>query len=139
MLMSQSDPQESELTHGIWIQLLDEGAIVAVRIATIERPSLDCLSRWLEARLSAWDALQPWLAMYDVTAPNVMLTLYMRRRVFEFAVLRPEVRGRVAFVMRRDAATMLFNLLQSGTSRRAREWRVWFDRQQALAWLRELL
>lgn len=137
--MSESEPQEWELTRGMWLQLLDEGAILAVRIATIERPAVDCLSRWLEARLNAWEPPQPWLVMYDFKTSGAMLTPYMRRRIDEFVKLRPDVSGRSAFVMRRDAATALFEISQAGGPTRVRTLRVWFDRLQALAWLRELL
>ncbi len=137
--MSESEPQEWELTRGVWIELLDEGAIVTVRIDTIERAAVDCLYRWLHERLVAWCEREPWLALYDLTMPNAMLTPYMRRRVMEFAMLRPEVAGRVAFVMRRDATTSLFNLVQAGMPTRARTLRIWFSRHEALAWLREAL
>jgi hypothetical protein len=137
--MSGSGPQEWELTRGVWIELLDDEAVLAVRVATIERAAIDCLYSWLHERMNSWDERQPWLALYDLTTPGAMLTPYMRRRVIEFAMLRPEVSGRVAFVMRRDATTALFNLVQAGMPTRARALRVWFHRREALAWLRELL
>jgi hypothetical protein len=137
--MSQSEASEWELTRGVWIALLDEGAILAVRVATIDREAVDCLYRWLMERLTEWDERQPWLALYDLTTPGAMLTPYMRRRIGEFAIQRPEVGGRVAFVMRRDATAALFDISQAGMPARARTMRVWFRRQEALAWLREVL
>lgn len=137
--MSGSGSQEWELTRGVWIELLDDEAILAVRVATIERAAIDCLYSWLRERINGWDEQQPWLALYDLTMPGAMLTPYMRRRVIEFAMLRPEVGGRVAFVMRRDATTALFSLVQAGMPTRARTLRIWLSRQEALAWLREVL
>lgn len=137
--MSESEPQEWELARGVWIELLDEGAILAVRLATIERAAVDCLYQWLLARLDAWDERKPWLALYDLTTPGAMLTPYMRRRIGEFAIQRPEIAGRVAFVMRRDTTASLFDISQAGMPARARMIRIWFRRHEALAWLREVL
>lgn len=137
--MAETDPREQELIRGIWIELLDEGSILAVRIATIERAALDYFYHWIEVRLDGWDERQPWLALYDLTTRGAMLTPYMRRQITAFAMLRPDVGGRVAFVMRRDTTMSLFHLSQVNTATRARVMRIWQDRRQALAWLRELL
>jgi hypothetical protein len=133
------ESQEFELTRGIGIELLNEGAILSVRIATIERSAIDCLYQWLIERMMAWDERVLWLALYDLTRPEAMLTLHMRRRMDEFARLRPEVAGRVAFVMRRDAATALFELFRAKQQAYPRTMRVWHSRPEALGWLRELL
>jgi hypothetical protein len=134
-----SELQEIELARGIWVGQLDAGAILSVRVATIERSAIDCLYRWLVERMMGWDERVLWLALYDLTPREAMLTLHMRRRMDEFARLRPEVPGRVAFVMRRDTATALFELFRARQQPYPRTMRVWHSHQEALAWLRELL
>ncbi len=135
--MSEKDIEDVELAEGICIQTMDAGHILIVQCTTIQRDSIDKLITWLKDRFLGWDAELPWLALYDLSLPGAMLTPYMRTQTAEVNALREDVRGRVAMVMRRDTTANLLSMFAQLRENSQRPLRVWFNRVDALAWLRE--
>jgi hypothetical protein len=135
----KQDAQEFDLAEGIHIRVLDAGLVIVVECQTIQREAIDKLINWLKDRFSGWDAETPWLALYDLSLPGAMVTPYMRAKTAEVNQLRADVGGRVAMVVRRDTTGNLLNMFTQLRPQDQRPLRVWFNRDDALAWLRELL
>ncbi|PJF20882.1 MAG: hypothetical protein CUN56_13940, partial [Phototrophicales bacterium] len=88
--------------------------------------------------ITGWeDTNKPYLVLYDFTDPKVSFTPYVREKSAELTTLRPEVTGRIAVVLSRGAINFLVMLFAQLRPRAARQIKIFFDKESALAWLND--
>jgi hypothetical protein len=125
------------LAEGIRYRLSDSDQILLFWIETTQQAAIDAWYGFLHQRLSQNAPDTPYLVLYDLTHAEVGLTTYMRKKAAEIHDLRPDVKGRIALVLRPTPTNALFRFFiatRQGVSRPAR---IFFDTNAALAWLRE--
>lgn len=112
-------------------------------ILTVTDTSLDTLETWAQTcreLLLEWPAHQPLLLLHDYSQVDVIISPYIRRTSEELMQIRPELPGKVAVVLTKTivaqiAHAALNTLWKQGL--KARQRRVFFDREDGLAWLLE--
>jgi hypothetical protein len=136
-MMTPADYQT--LAEGVRYGFSDSDKLLLFWIETTQQAAIDAWYAFLQHRLSQNAPDVPYLVLYDLTHPDVGLTTYMRKKASEINDMRPDVKGRIALVLRPTPTNALFRFFiatRQGVSRPAR---IFFDANAAQAWLRELL
>ena len=129
-----------QLTPHLTRELVDNGRIVIFTITEMTRTTVDA---WIEGCLAYMrDCVTkeyPMLVLQDLSDPNVTQTPYSKERGAEATTAMPELSGRTAFVLPKTAAALRIQFFIRGQSNHHRQREAFFDRDSALAWLREAL
>jgi len=141
-LSSRVPPGSStHLSEGILSETLDDGQLVVFTFLNLAISTVDSAMEALDALLRRCDeAGRPLRLLLDLSAPEPILTPYAREQGASLSRLRPRLRGRVALVAQEGSpiAHRLDRFLRSELYH-YRERSMFFQRDQALVWLRETL
>ncbi|RMG70174.1 MAG: hypothetical protein D6711_17990 [Chloroflexi bacterium] len=128
----------NEIAPGILTETIEDGKIHIITIKSITRPSVNAWAQHIKDLITGWeDTNKPYLVLYDFTDPKVSFTPYVREKSAELTTLRPEVTGRIAVVLSRGAINFLVMLFAQLRPRAARQIKIFFDKESALAWLND--
>ncbi len=119
------------------IERLEDG-FDCMRLHSVSRQAIDAWFAWISEIVRNWDPVIPYRVLYDLTDNAVSYTGYMRVQALKVNEMRPEVKGRIAIYMRRDANATIVSLVGRVRSKSPRPFRVFYNKDEALAWLREL-
>lgn len=126
-----------ELAPGLIRRELDEGAIVVYELSTVRPEVIELGEKNVRETLRAYGIKKAYLALYDVSALNIMASGNLRERLATLNSIHPEVRGRSAVLFSRSPLTVglqaFVRLLRSDS----RPKRVFFSYEEALEWLRD--
>ncbi len=130
------------IIQGLTREWLFERQIV---VYTLTSASRDAVDAWIDtgfATMKSWPADRPYLAIHDVSSPNLTMTPYARQRAREIAKQLPPHLTRSAAIVRKDMfgqAIRLFIKLDMLRVHPTLERKVFFTREAAVAWLKEKL
>jgi hypothetical protein len=127
-----------QLPHGITREWMLDRRIVIYSGINTPRASVDSWFEAFKEDLLAWPADRPYLVVHDLTHKNVALTPYARKRAQDMIFLRPDLKGRSALIMRNTFASHLIELFLRQQRQTPRIRHVFYNREKAVAWLREL-
>ncbi len=136
----QVSEQPESLTPGVTCEWLDDRQIVVYTIATVARTAIDVLLERMKAVLRDWPTDRPYLALYTLGTSSPSQpggpTPYIRERFREVPQMRPEIEAHIAIISTRSFQGQLVRLY---TQARGNAARIFFSREEGLAWLREFL
>src|SRR5512142_1322614 len=128
---------ESEtVAPGITSEWLDNRQIVVFKLGSVARPSIDALLNHIRTILSEWPSDRPYLALYVFGDATTGPTPYIRERFRDIPQWRPELEAHIAFI---TARTIQGQLVQAYVRTRGNAARIFFNRDEGLAWLRGFL
>ncbi len=124
----------------VTLERLYDGRIGVLTVTSIDRQSIDLWSETAIRLLSQRVPDQPHLVVHDVSGEGLALTSYIRKKAQETVGHYPDAPGRTAIVVRRGAAAILMQLFINHLVRviSGRPTRVFFSRDEAINWLKEL-
>lgn len=129
----------THLADGVVIETLDGGELVAFTFTNLDVATVDYAIEALGDLMRRRDeAGRPLRVLLDLRQPDLVLTPYAREQAATFTRMRPRLRGRVALLVQpgTSIAHRIDRVLRSELYH-YRERSLFFDREQALAWLRE--
>ncbi len=132
-------PQGETIAPGLDRAWLENGRIVQFTIETLTRQAMD---QWVAAvweTIDHWKADTPYLGLHVVCSTPAGFTPYIQQRVRETFSRNNEVPGRTAVVLPRTLVLDLVRIFFRFQRRGAREWRIFYRYDEALAWLKEAL
>jgi len=129
----------THLADGGVIETQDGGELVTFTFTNLDVTTVDHAIEALGDLMRRWDeAGRPLRVLLDLRQPDLILTPYARERAAAFTRVRPRLRGRIALLAQpgTSIAHRIDRVLRSELYH-YRERSLFFDREQALAWLRE--
>lgn len=126
-----------EVLPGLTREELHQGHIIAYSVLQSTR---EVVSAWYERCLhdiETWDPARPLLLLQDMS--RVILTPFARTKAGELAKVRDDLSGRTGVVIAASTMGHLTRLFVDRTLQQTRQRRVFFSREDALAWLEEML
>lgn len=132
---------DTHIAAGVVSQTLDQGRIIVFCFSDVAVGAIDAAADALSDLMRRCDeSNRPLHLLLDLTQPGVIVTPYARECAAALACSRPRLRGRVALLAPEGTpvAHQLERFLRS-LAYHYRERRLFFDRDAALAWLRETL
>lgn len=126
-----------EIAEGVFVETTLDDDIQIIKLKSVARSSIDAWSKHITDLLLGWQAEKPYLMMYDFTDPKVSFTAYIRQKSSEMHALRPDVTGKIGVVMLRNTGNYLVMLFAQLRPRAARQIKIFFDRESAMAWLND--
>ncbi len=126
---------------GVTLEWVHDRQMALLRLTSISFEAVDAWVDTILQLLAHQSDDHPYLVVYDLSDPQVTLTPYVRARTQEVARAFPEIKGRVAVLSPRGGAGRLLKLFVNQVMRidRGRQMQVFFTRENAVAWLAELL
>jgi len=130
-----------EVGPGVTLRWVRDHRIAVFRITSIAFESIDA---WVSAAvqmIANHPPDQPYHVLHDFSAENMSLTPYLRQRIQEALTRSPQTQGRLAGVVAPGVTNMIVQLFVNTLRRLVtrREFKVFTDRGEALAWLAEAL
>jgi hypothetical protein len=113
--------------------------IVIYTVRDMSRGTIDAWSRLILDTIEAWPTGQPFLAVFDLNFPEASLTPYIRDRLGEVMDSQHDLNGRTALVMRKGFLVSLAQIYLRNRKPGKRERRIFFSREEGLAWLAQAL
>lgn len=117
--------------------------IVVYKLFACTRDAIDAWIECARETLDAWEDEKPYLAMHDISHPDVTLTPYARKRTREEVARLPERKNwRSATVTRRDVTgtvMKMYVMVEFYRTHPVLERQIFFNREDAFKWLTELL
>lgn len=135
--MSEKETEAIFITSGISYQWLDEKHLLKFVLVDVSRETVDKWYNFLTEVLQNWPVERPYRVLYDMRRENVTFTPYIREKAGEINALRPEVKGRIAIVLKPNATAYLVRLFARVRRRSSRVTALFFTEEEALLWLRE--
>ena len=138
-------PQSSieKINEHFSIEKVHDGRIIIYTVTSIKREIIDAWAAKMREVMLAWDAQSTYLSLHDYSDANSFVTTpHLRQRSKENAALRPELNTRTAIVIPESLmahVTRLFVQALPKTRHAERLRRIFFNREDALAWLEEAL
>ena len=131
-------PDSEKLLPGLSRIVLDDGRI---KIFIVEKMTRSVVDAWIDAcdteMKTCLASGQPLRIVQDLSGPEVTQTPYSRARGQELTDAYPELGGRIAFVLPDTLANQRIRLFVLRQPHQYRQRRVFFDRDEAIAWVRE--
>lgn len=121
---------------------LSNNRIYYCKLHDVSRESVDELARQSIRVTREWDSAKPRLMLYDFSDERVRLTPYIAARSKDITDVIGGLAGRTAFLLAPTfESQFLAHFLMRIVRYRMRNvvMRIFYDRQQALDWLEELL
>jgi hypothetical protein len=125
-----------EIASSVYFEEIDNQNILIITVETTNRASIESWANWITSRIHSWDEHKPYLVMYDLTHPKAVFTPHMRQASEKAFSSKQAVTGRIAVLMKKDIRAQFISIFVRMLPKRAREARIFFDREEALAWLR---
>lgn len=140
--MLQDQTTVEEVAPGLTLEWLYENRIVVFTLSSAERPTIDAYVEWNIAVMRGWPKARPYLTMQAAT-PDFTLTPYMSRRALLILNTFRELglKGRNAVIIPHKRVAQILQLLiqaRRGLVPNLKA-RAFYDRDQGLTWLKELL
>lgn len=129
----------THLADGVVSETTDAGELVTFTFTDLDVSTVDQTIAALEDLMRRCDdAGRPLHVLLDLSQPDLILTPYARDQMAALTRTRPRLRGRVALFAQAGTsiAHRIDRVLRSELYH-YRERSLFFDREQALAWLRE--
>ena len=127
-----------DLGNGIHRQMLLNGGVVAFNITSVSHEAIDT---WIKAQcslLEAWPEDRPVCILGDQSSME-HLTPYMKSRFSDIARAARGKSGRVAVVVGKGFFTQLATMFFKTTGTGGMHLRFFVEREQAMAWLQEII
>lgn len=148
--MSPSDLTNESPTSSSAVQKLSEhvatkyvydGKIIIYEVTDVRRESVDVWAKVAHDTLVNWSPDYPYLNLQDFSGvDNFAMTPYVRLRAEELMEPRPELLGRTAIVLKKSLGSRIVSMfIRAKKVKKARQRRLFFTQEDALAWLEEWL
>ncbi len=135
-----ADPPESkQIMPGLRVEWTPDRQVVTFVVRDLSRPVVDAWVTELQAALDANPAGHPFLSLYDLNFPEVVLTPYVKARVGKVLEDQQNLSGRTALVMPRNFLVTLAQIFLRGARPGTRQRRIFHTTEDAMAWIRECL
>lgn len=135
--MSEPAHTTQTLPHGVQITHMD-GEVVVFYLPNVKRETID---EWIDQVIAIGDERQDNIRfLHDLSDVGIMLTSYARRRVQDVFQAHPDAQGKVALLVSDGFFARVVKLFMDRDMTRAQPGvaqKLLFDRDAALAWLRE--
>jgi hypothetical protein len=110
---------------------------------SVNSPSRENVDAWIERTKEIklqWSEEHPALILVFLEGGNIIPTPYAKTRLREIVEIRPDLEMYVAFVVKKNSLTQLFELTARSQKSKGRKTsiRVFFDRGAALQWLKQM-
>jgi len=130
-----------QIAPHVTLERLCGGRIKVLTVTSIDFETIDIWAETVNDLVRELAPGEPYLAVHDVSAPHLSLTPYIRRKAQEIFSAHPNAYGRIAVVVQRGVAGVMMQLFVNHLLRvvTGRPLRVFFNREDALVWLEELL
>ncbi len=135
--MSEKETEAIFIASGISYQWLDEQHLLKFVLLDVSRETVDKWYSFLTEVLQNWPVERPYRVLYDMRRENVIFTPYIREKASEINLLHPEVKGRIAIVLKPNVTAYLVRLFARVRRRSSRVTVLFFTEEEALLWLRE--
>ena len=139
---AQSKPSSvEEFAPGCTIEWLGEGQICAMTLRTTARASFEAWAKRSSEIRQQWPADHPIFLLLDVADPQYGLTPFARSRAMEISRVRPELKTYIAIITSKSFSGQIVQIFvrSVGALFPKLNMRIFFDRQEALAWLQKEL
>ena len=128
-----------ECGPGVTLRRVAGGRIFVFRVTSIAFASVDA---WVSTAIRVMEehpADQPYFVLHDFSAREMSLTPYLRQRTQEALANGPRRDGRLAVLVAPGVTNMIVQLFVNTLRRLVtrREFKVYTDQGEALAWLAE--
>ena len=138
--MNNLTPLNSELiTPHVVLDRYFRGRLVAFTVTDAKQLTIDAWANTVGREMRNWPTHQPYLALHDLSSPQIVVTPYARARAQELYAIRPELQGRIAVVLPQTFAAQLIQLFVKNQRQGNLVTEMFLDRQEALAWLTRLI
>jgi hypothetical protein len=136
---SSSSPLVEQLGPGVTLERLAEGQIFVFTLSDVSRPTIDTWVAAVKNVTAGWPRHRPYFALNHFAGKNVSLSPYLRAAIKDLATYRPAQSGFIAAVLPRTFFAQLMTLLLPAMNRGNMISRIFFSREEALAWLEKAL
>lgn len=131
-------PQIEQLGHGATCEWLFDRQIVVMTATDSTRGTVDAWVNKCIDVANTWPANRPFCTMVDASGPNLSRTPYMRERLKDLRAVRTDLKWYTAMVAPKSYLMQLMSyglrVMQSN-----RETRIFFEREEAIKWLKSKL
>jgi hypothetical protein len=138
-MMDESTTQQ-ELVPGIHREALYNGRLVVFKIEKMTRKVVDA---WIDAcdkeMQRCLEEARPLLILQDLASPNASQTPYSRERGATLQDAYPDLSGRIAYILPDTPDNQRIRLFIRRQPNTYRTRSIFFNRDEAVAWLRELI
>lgn len=138
--MSDLPTERNELVSGLYVERVDDGQIVIFTILKMVRTVVDA---WIDAcneeMRICLEQGRNLSILQDLSDRHVTQTPYSRERGQDIVDAYPDLTGRIAFVLPDTPDNQRIRLFVQRQEHQYRERKVFFSRDEGLAWLREAL
>lgn len=133
-------PLIDAVTPGCRFEWLYSRRLACISVNSSSRANVDAWIDYTKDIKAVWPTGRPMLLLVFLEGGNIIPTPYARARLREIIDLRPEQELYLAFVVKRNSLTQLFELTArlEGSAERKTTIRVFFDRAGAVQWLRDM-
>ncbi len=121
-------------------EFLRDGRIVAFKIRSLDRETLDTWATAAAFELEHWDEKLPFLNLQDFSdCKNFSFTPYLRQKSEEITSVQPDKTGRTAVVIPKSLSAYVVCMFFIAKRDLYRQRQVFFSREEAVRWLEEWL
>ena len=116
-------------------EYLYDGRIVVFKVTSISRQTIDLWAEIVREAVVSWTPDHWYLALHDYSEGNISLTPYARAKGTELFNLRPDIRGSIAFVLRKTFIAQVMHLYLRSQRHDYYQNQIFFSRTEGLSWL----
>ena len=135
-----SDTQPQQLATGLLRSYAAGGRVVIYTLSSLSNDTVDV---WVASCLAEMETCiaedRPLLVLQDLARPTVVQTPYSREQGNTVTHSYPELGGRIAFMLQHNTASQRVGRYVKGQNHEYRERQIFTSREDALAWLMELV
>ena len=132
---------QQKLSEHVTTKHVHDGKIIIYEVTDVRRESVDVWAKVAHDTLVNWSPDYPYLNLQDFSGvENFAMTPYVRQRAEELMEPRPELSGRTAIVLKKSLGSRIVSMfIRAKRVKKARQRRLFFTQEEALAWLEEWL
>ena len=141
LLTELAQAPTEDVGPGVTLRWVRNHQIAVFRVDSIAFDSIDA---WMRAAIRVMEEHppgRPYHVLHDFSANHMVLTPYLRQRIQEALTRAPKAQGRLAGLVAPGTTSMVVQLFVNTLRRLVtrREFKVFTDKGEALAWLVEAL
>ncbi len=128
-----------QLSPGVKLERLHNDQIFVFTITDVSRATIDTWANTIKDLTAGWPDEHRYYALNHFAGKDVSLTPYLRAKITELTGWRPEQGGYIAAVLPRTFFAQLMTLFLPTMNRRNMQNRLFFTREEGLAWVEKMM